>query len=382
MRKVPVWALEPGMKIARPVYCSQGTLLLNAGLEIKSEYIKHMQRLGILSVYIRDNIIPGIEIEDIILDETRQEAKKLISDFALEVQREQKFITPKISFAHQGIKKVLKKIIDQLLANPNLIINLSDIRTADSYTFAHSVNVAVMALTTGITLQIPLSRLLNLGIGALLHDLGKVKIPIDILNKKGKLTPEEYEEIKKHPRYGYEMYKTQRDYMSATSALVIYQHHERMNGEGYPENLRGKQIHAYARICAVADVYDALVADRPYRQAFQPHVALQIMGSAVDEFDPDVLRAFFQHIAAYPIGTLVGLSNGLIGVVIHNQAGFSFRPKVMVLGCKEKGRFEPLKPYELNLMEKIDIIIDEVYSVDELPAAIIKRDKRLLKEKR
>lgn len=372
MRKVPVWALEPGMKIARPIYDSRGTLLLNSGIEIKNEYIEHLQKLGIPAVYIVDNIIPDVEIEDVILDETRQKAKKMIGDFTLEVKRQPKESISKLIYTHQGIKNVLQEIIDQLLTNPNLIINLADIRTADSYTFAHSVNVAVMALLTGVSLQIPRSRLRNIGMGALLHDLGKVKIPTSILNKKGKLTPEEYEEIKKHPRLGYEMFKAQRGYVNTASALIIYQHHERMNGKGYPEKLKGEQIHTFARICAVVDVYDALVADRPYRPAFQPHTALHILESAGGEFDPDILRTFFQHIAAYPIGTFVGLSNGLIGIVIYNKAGFPLRPKVRILGYKEG--FEPLKPYELNLVEKINIVVEEVYSADELPAAITSRD--------
>ncbi len=360
------------MKVAKAVYDSWGTLLLNSGIEIKNEYIKHLQKLDIPAIYIVDNNIPDIEIEDVILDETRQKAKKMISNFIIELKNKPNKSVPQLIYANQGIKNVLQEIIDQLLANPNLIINLADIRTADSYTFAHSVNVAVMALSTGISLQIPRSRLRNIGMGALLHDLGKILIPNHILNKKGKLTKKEFEEIKKHPRFGYEMFRTQRGYVNAATALIIYQHHERMNGEGYPEKLKGEQIHTFARICAVADVYDALVSDRPYRLAFQPHIALQILESSVEEFDTDILRIFFQHIAAYPIGTFVGLNNGLVGIVTYNKAGFPYRPKIRILGHKEG--FEPLKPYELNLMEKLNIVIKEVFNVDELPASITKQN--------
>lgn len=368
MRKVPIWALEPGMRSARPIYDSQGIMLLNSGIEIKREYIDHLQKLGITAIYIEDNIIPDVMIEDVILDETRQKAKKVVGDFITEAEKLPDKPVSQLIYAHRGIKDVLQEIIDQLIANPNLIINLTDIRTADSYTFAHSVNVAVMSLLTGIALKIPRSRLRNIGLGTLLHDLGKVKIPANILNKKGKLTSEEYEVIKKHPRFGYEMFKAQYGYINTTSSLIIYQHHERMNGSGYPEKLKGDQIHFFARICAVADVYDALVADRPYRSGLRPHVALQILESSGDEFDPNVLRTFFQHIAAYPIGTFVGLSNGLIGIVIFNKAGFSFRPKVRILGYAEG--FELIKPYDLDLMEKLDVVIKEVYDANELPTAI------------
>ncbi|NLJ57000.1 MAG: HD-GYP domain-containing protein [Firmicutes bacterium] len=369
MRKVPVWALKPGMKVARPIYDSRGALLLNSGVEIKKEYVHNLQIIGVPAVYIVDNIIPDVEIEDIILDDTRQKAKRLINDIAREARRQPgKKSVPRLILENKGIKNVLKEIIDQLLTNQNLIVNLADIRTADSYTFAHSVNVAVMAILTGISLQVPRSRLPCIGIGALMHDLGKIRISTNILNKRGKLTHAEFEEIKKHPRIGYEMFKTQRGCMDVASALMIYQHHERMNGSGYPEKLKGEEIHIFARVCAVVDVYDALVADRPYRAALQPHVAFQILESSGEEFDIEVLRSFFQHIAAYPIGTFVGLSNGFIGIVTYNKAGFPLRPLVRVLCNKEE--FEPLKPFELNLIEKINVVVEKVYRADELPESI------------
>lgn len=372
MRKVPVQALEPGMRIARPIYDSRGVMLLNSGMVIKKEYIYNLQIIGIPAVYIVDNIIPDVEIEDIILDETRQKAKRLIGDIALKArEKPEKDIIPRLILEHKGLKNVLKEIIDQLLSNQNLIVNISDIRTADSYTFAHSVNVAVMAVLTGISLGVPHSRLPHIGVGALLHDLGKVKIPLDILNKKGELTSEEFEEVKKHPRIGYNMFKAQQGYMHATSALIIYQHHERMNGSGYPEKLKGKQIHFFARICAVVDVYDALVADRPYRAALPPHVAFRILeASSGEEFDTKVLASFFRHIAAYPTGTFVGLSNGLVGIVTHNMSGFPERPLVRILCNGSEGRFEPLKPFELDLTKEVNVVVEKVYSEDELPALI------------
>ena len=164
MRKVPVWALEPGMKIARPIYDARGTLLLNSGLEVKNEYIDHLQMLGIPAIYIEDRVIPDVEIEDVILDETRQKAKKMIHDFVLEAKKQPEKSIPQLVYAHQGIKNVLQEIVDQLLANPNLIINLADIRSADDYTFAHSVNVAVIALIIGISMRIPRSRLRKIGL--------------------------------------------------------------------------------------------------------------------------------------------------------------------------------------------------------------------------
>ena len=367
MRKVPVSALQPGMKVGRPVYDSSGMLLLNTGKELKNKYIYHLEKLGIPAIYIIDNIIPDIDIEDVILDETRQKAGNLLRNIFTDLEKQPEKLIPQLLFAHKEIQNVLDDIIDQLLDNKNLIINLSDIRTYDNYTFAHSVNVAVMAITTAISFGFPRSRLEDIGVGSLLHDLGKVKIPDAILNKKGTLTEEEFLEIKKHPLLGYEMAQMQ-SFNSAPSSQIILQHHERMDGGGYPRGLKGEQIHIFSKICSVVDVYDALVSDRPYRKAFPAHKALDLLQSEINSFDISVLQKFFKHVAAYPIGTFVGLSNGEIGIVVHNILGFPLRPRVRVLCSKE---FAQLKQYEINLIDKIDIVIDEVYDEQMLPKQIM-----------
>ena len=367
MRKIAVEALKPGMIVGRPVYDSSGILLLNTGKELKQEYIRNLKKLNIPAVYIIDNIIPDIDIEDVILDETRQKANNIIRKILTDVEKQPEKSIPKLLFTHKEIRNALDEIIDQLLTNKNLVVNLSDIRTFDNYTFAHSVNVAILAITTAISLQFSKSKLHEIGLGSLLHDLGKVKIPDSILNKEGKLTFEEYAEIKRHPLLGYDMVNRQ-SFISPASALIILQHHERKNGGGYPEGLRGEQIHFFSNICAVVDVYDALVADRPYRKALPAHSAVELLQSQVELFDINVLEKFLQHIAAYPIGTFVGLSNGEIGIVVHNTVGFPLRPRVRILGSKE---FEPVERYELDLMEKIDIIVDEVYDEQNIPEKIL-----------
>ena len=368
MRKVPVKFLKPGMKVGRPVYDSMGFLLLNSGVSLKQEYINKLRDLQIASLYIQDERIPDIEIEDVILDETRQEAACLIKNILDDMGKESKKPLNSLLVAKKKLNNVLDDIISQLLNNPNLIINLSDIRLADNYTFSHSVNVAVLAITTAISLGLPRSNLQKLGMGAILHDLGKIKIPLKILNKNGRLLPEEFEEIKKHPRYGYELVKLQK-LIDSSSATVIIQHHERVNGMGYPNKLKDGQISYFAKICAVADVYDALVADRPYRAALPPHKALEIIENGGEEFDLGILQNFYQHIAAYPIGTIVGLSNGLIGIVTNNTVGFPMRPVVRIFWTNE---FEGVKPFELDLKEKIDVIVNRVYEEEELSQNTIK----------
>ncbi len=367
MRKVPVWALQPGMKTGRAVYDTKGMLLLNTQVDIKAKYIQYLKMLGISSIYIEDKIIPDVSIEDVILDETRMKAQTVVRDILVNIEKQPQKALPRVLFTNSGISEVVDSIVDQLLQNQNLIINLSDIRTSDGYTFSHCVNVAVLAVTAGIALKYSRSRLNELALGTLLHDLGKARVSVELLNKNGSLTADEYNEIKKHPRLGYEMIKLQ-DFIKSTSCMAVYQHHERINGKGYPEGLIDNQIHPFARVAAVVDVYDALVADRPYRKAMPPHKALEILESGSEEYDMDVLYNFIKHVAAYPIGNIVGLSSGEVGVVVHNTVGFPWRPKVRVIAFKDK--LETVTPYEVDLMEKINVVVDRLYDDSEVQELI------------
>lgn len=370
MRKVRVENLCPGMKVARPVYDAMGFLLLNAGVELKREYIENLKKLQIPAVYIIDSLIPDVEIEDIILDETRQKAYLLIRKILQNAGKQGDKSSPSLLFTGKEIASVLDEIISHLLNNPNLIVNLTDIRTVDNYTFAHSVNVAVLAITIGISLGLSRSELKKIGLGAFLHDLGKTRIPWDILNKGGSLSSREFTEIKKHPLYGYEIFKAQ-GYNDSSSAMVIYQHHESKDGSGYPEGVKGEEIHLFARICKAVDIYDALVSDRPYRPAFLPHEAMEILGTKSEELDLLVLQKFFQHVAAYPVGTLVGLSNGKVGIVVHNTAGFPTRPRVRVFCSKEN--YEQVVPHEIDLVETMNVVVDKVYKEGELPEHLLRK---------
>ena len=157
---------------------------------------------------------------------------------------------------------MVDQIIDELLADLSVLVNLTDIRTFDDYTFASLSNVSVLAIMTGITMGYNDLQLKELGVGAILHDLGKIRIDKSILSKTGELSKEEYEEVKRHPVYGFEILRQYQD-VSLLSANVAFQHHERWDGSGYPRGLSGENILEYARIVAACDVYDALLADRP-----------------------------------------------------------------------------------------------------------------------
>jgi HD-GYP domain-containing protein (c-di-GMP phosphodiesterase class II) len=256
-----------------------------------------------------------------------------------------------------AVKDIVDTLIADLGENPRLMINVLDIRTHDDYTFAHSVNVCSFAILVGISMGLNNLALREMGVGALMHDLGKTLIPQEVLNKPGKLTEEEYEMVKLHAFDGFNILKHQE--IGLLSAHISLQHHERFDGTGYPRGLAGEDIHPYARIVAVADVYDAMVSDRIYRPRFLPHDAAQWLTAQSDRlFARDVVRAFLQRVVFYPVGTMVRLSNGVVGVVVDVNQPMTTRPVVRVL--YDASNQEVGEAYEIDLVKHLEYSIIKV----------------------
>jgi HD-GYP domain-containing protein (c-di-GMP phosphodiesterase class II) len=198
----------------------------------------------------------------------------------------------------------------------------------DAYTFTHMVNVSVLSVLIGMQLGLDKKDLVDLGQGGLLHDTGKTKVPISIINKNGRLDQEELKEIQKHPVYGQEILLESGITEEGILAPVI-QHHEKIDGSGYPYGLKDESIHFFAKIAAVADIYDALTTVRSYKKAMIPYKAVSIILSMVKHFDPKVIKAFINLVGLYPVGTVLELSNGNIAVVIETNVSSPLRPIVM-----------------------------------------------------
>jgi len=363
MRRTPLTLIKPGMKVARPVCNGSGQVLLNAGVILNHRYIERLKSLGIPSLYIEDGFLPDIQIDDVISEETRIKAIAQVKNL---LQEHTKSLGIQV-YHTEKLHSTVNEIIDQLLSNNELIVNLMDIRALDDYVFAHSVNVCVLSLITGISLGYERAKLFHLGMGALLHDIGKIMVPKAILDKPGVLTPEEYLEIKKHPEFGMQILNNNPN-VSSLSRLVVHQHHERYNGQGYPRGLREAEIHEFAQIVGMVDVYDALTADRVYRKAFPPHEAFEMISGAGDYlFSYHIIEPFLSNIAAYPAGTIVQLSSGDYAIVVHTAKGFPLHPRVRILFDKH------LKPVtdgsEIELLDYHSLVITRV--VEELPVVKI-----------
>ncbi|SHK23855.1 HD-GYP domain-containing protein [Desulforamulus aeronauticus] len=361
MRRVSIDNLKPGMKVGRAIQNSNGHTLLHAGVILNDKYIARLRLMGIPSLYIDDGFLPDLFVEDVISDQVRIKAIKQVRNT---LQKHSHSMGESLAETEK-LYGTISEMIDQLLNDPKLIVELTDIRSMDDYVFAHSVNVCVLALMTGISLGYERPKLHHLGMGALLHDIGKILIPKEILNKPGPLTQEEYEIVKKHPEFGQQILN-KNSQVSNLSKLVVYQHHERYSGEGYPRGLKDNEIHEFAQITGMVDMYDALTADRVYRKAFLPHEAYEMISGAGDYlFSYHLIEPFLSNIAAYPAGTPVELSSGDIAVVISTKKGFSLYPRVRLLYDKKKCPVTTVT--EIDLLDHRSIVISRVlYELDGL----------------
>ncbi|MFO1321924.1 MAG: HD-GYP domain-containing protein [Burkholderiales bacterium] len=239
----------------------------------------------------------------------------------------------------ERIEPVVESITASILRNSGALIGLSQIKTADEYTFLHSVSVCTLMVAFCRSLELDAELTHQAGIGGLLHDTGKMKTPLEILNKPGKLTDEEFAVIKRHPQDGYDVL-VQTPQIGPTPLAITIQHHERMDGSGYPNRLPGDKIETLAQMAAIVDVYDAITADRCYHKGIQPTDALRkIFEWSKFHFNPQLAQAFMRCIGIYPVGTLVHLESGRLAVVTEQHETNLLLPTVKVIYNVKKSCF-------------------------------------------
>jgi HD-GYP domain-containing protein (c-di-GMP phosphodiesterase class II) len=355
MRKVHIDHLAQGDRLARAVYSSDGRILLSEGIEVREGFMVKLRAMGISEVYIEDDMSQGIAAQDVIQEKTRCEALVTAKSFIEKHSFLDNMNTGKV-------RELIDKMIDELLSNEEILVNLASIKSVDDYTFEHSVNVCILSLITGIGLGYNAPRLKDLGIGALLHDIGKMKISGEILKKPSQLTVEEFEEIKKHTVYGYEILKNNSK-VSMISAFIAFGHHERYDGSGYPLNLRGENIHQCARIVAVADVYDALTSDRVYRKKLRPHEVIEYITSlGSHHFEQEIVESFVKYIALYPVGSGVVLNTREKALVVKANRNVPTRPVVRIVMDRDGTWLKGY--YEIDLTKKTGLYITDACEIE------------------
>ncbi|WP_110113778.1 HD-GYP domain-containing protein [Bacillus sp. CGMCC 1.16541] len=356
MKLVAVESLSPGVCLSKSIYNEQGHILVKKGIALTTTVINRLKILGISYVYIQDDRTQDIDAYSSIPSEARNRAMNTIRDSFLKLKN-QPSGRKQISLFEQSLRDITEitdEFVRDLTDNDDVFSLLTDVYVYDNYVFSHSVNVTLYALALGIELGMSQKELEKLGVGGMLHDVGKMFIPNEILNKPGKLTNEEFSIIKKHTTYGFELLR-EIPSVSIISAYCARQHHERLDGTGYPYGLKEDQIHYFSKVLAIADVYDAVTSHRIYRKAMLPHEALEILyAGAGTHFDREMVEAFRKAITIYPIGLSVTLSDGRKGIVSGQNKGLSDRPIVRVL---EENQIKLTEPYHVDLKEQVDIVI-------------------------
>ncbi|MBF0358595.1 MAG: HD-GYP domain-containing protein [Magnetococcales bacterium] len=242
---------------------------------------------------------------------------------------------------------VVDDIIASIRRNPDAILALSMLKRKDDYTFMHSVNVGVLLISFCCSMGMDEEDIFAIGIGGMLFDVGKMRIPNRILNKPGPLSDQEFSLARRHVEIGRRLLECTPG-IHNLSLQVAALHHERMDGSGYPAGLKGEQITKIGQMAAIVDVYDAITSTSSYRKGREPNLVLKKMLSWRGSlFDGDLVQNFIQLVGVYPVGSLVRLDNGLIGVVVRPNPVNSLYPVVNVIINANKKKF--IKPYEVDL---------------------------------
>jgi putative nucleotidyltransferase with HDIG domain len=241
----------------------------------------------------------------------------------------------------------VEKIIDSTLRNQDALLTLSSIRKVDEFTYMHSLSVATMMIVFCSSLYLKRNIITEVGTGALLHDIGKSKLPLELLNKAGHLSEEETAKMRDHVDLGCEVL-SKTPGLTPISLSVAAEHHENYDGTGYPKGLKGEEISVYGQIAAIVDMYDNLTSDRGYSKGMSPTVALnRLLEVSGHQFNEELVQRFIRRIGIYPVGTLVKLDNGFLGVVLEQGARDLLNPVIRLIYDTEKKWF--IKPRDLDL---------------------------------
>jgi HD-GYP domain len=342
----------PGMILNEDIIIS-GNLLLPKGAVIKPSYISQLVSRGIRRINVNAE---KSQYKDLI--------KNPVERFYAEAYEDIGVVTDSIkagkSVSYAQLYKLVDSIIDKVYAHKNSLLLLTGLRGKCDYYYAHSLDVCIYSIIAANALRLECDDVINLGLGALLHDIGKTMIPDGIIMKKGILSKEEFNIVKKHSEFGYSIVGEilGNDH---SAAMIVLQHHERCDGSGYPFELRSEETYFLSQIVAVADIYDALTSDKVYRKKILPHEAAEYLLCISNSLiNSEIADVFLKNIALYPKGCQVLLNTNEIAVVLDSNPGMPLRPKLKIFTNQEKNPLS--EPYELDLQSHPGIFIVHMFN--------------------
>jgi HD-GYP domain-containing protein (c-di-GMP phosphodiesterase class II) len=373
MKKFRVEELRPGMVFNKAVYIDMNNILVAPMVPLKEEDINRLIKWGIEEIETAGEIIKQVEPEKKLsikeevtklteLAESGKGAAKEEKTFS-EVYNEMLKLTEDIfqkvrnaaGYNREQILDAVSMMIEEVRKDKNKALDEITKEHEGAYIYTLGVSAAILAAVIGIDIGYGKHRLIPLCTGALLHDIGMVRVPSYITDKKGQLTPEEYNRIKTHPIYGYRIV-TKELKLGEDVAAVVLQHHEAYDGSGYPRKLKGDDISVFAKIVSICDVYIAMTRKRSYRDEHLSYEAMRtIVGGANRHFDPEIVKVFLSNLAIHPVGSIVQLNNNAVGRVISANPEFPLRPKVSIIIDEFGDKLEIEKSVDLHELSSLYI---------------------------
>jgi HD-GYP domain-containing protein (c-di-GMP phosphodiesterase class II) len=389
MKKIRVEELKPGMVFDKAVYIDMNNILAPPMVPLKKEDIDRLVKWGIEEVETagvmvkhgdepdskRDTITEqvhrltemmegGGEEHEEEVEPSSLAAKDIFDDMVSMVEDIFEKIRNGVGYEKERIIELVGRLIEKIREDKNKALEIAAIEHGGKYIYTLAARVSILAIVTGLSLDYGKHRLIPLGVGALLHDIGMVRVPNYITEKRSELTPDEYNRIKTHPIYGYRIISRELE-LTNEIATIALQHHEAFDGSGYPRKSKGGGISEFAKIVSICDVFAAMTRKRSYRDEHMSYNAMKtIVSESNRKFDPKIVKAFLANMAIYPVGSIVQLNNNMIGRVASANPDLPLRPKVSVLLDESGNKISEERI--LDLQERADIFITKPLSKSSL----------------
>ena len=346
----------PGMVLARDVYDQDGTAMIAADTILSERLIEHLRQRDICSIFVRNPRIDLPEIPDAVREKTRMQARLMVEHAFDVIRRAEKFSLS------DNEQQTVHQVVEEVSQDSRTTLPLAYINRHARDLLAHSVNVSLLSAVTALALGIKKDtpELYDLALAAMLHDIGKIMIPQDLLSRTDRLSPEEAAIYREHTNWG-RVILQQTLALPPVAARVAQEHHEHTDGSGFPQQLTGSMLHLFSRIVAVVNAYENLCAATAPRNCNQSYLAYEsIMAEAGCQFDLNSVKALLSRLPMYPHGILVELTNGFIGIVAFSNPALPHRPLIKVLANPDGSMLDIPFPLDLSDLDNQTIFVKEI----------------------
>ncbi|MGX8795619.1 HD-GYP domain-containing protein [Fusibacter sp. JL298sf-3] len=334
MRLKSIERLEIGEKLAKPIYDNKCNLLLAKDCVLTQNYLKRLKEANIQCAYIDDALTQDLIMEEVIPDELKIRSVSTVKNAFESLAKNQGNVYTLGNC--EAIKQTVDTMLQLIYENHSTLYCMTELMGTDMYTYYHSAEVAILSMMVARSMGLNNTFVEKIGIGAMLHDVGKMKVDATLLNKREPLTEAEWLLMKEHPKVGYEMLKDATN-ISPISRQIVLLHHEKLDGSGYPHGFENAEIPIAVRVVTMCDIFNAVTTNRSYKQRMNADMALELLrAETVYELDREVLHHLLKVVNIYPVGTFVELSDGREAVVIEENKLIQTRPKVQVVENRQR----------------------------------------------